>query len=91
MVARNACEQGSISLSGYCCTRGFEFGRSGWGAERFRSLMLFVLVFAIFELPEDVHFLVNRERTRLRKRKWLRAMHVNRVVFVEWLLLYAWV
>ena len=53
--------------------------------------MLFVLVFAIFELPEDVHFLVNREITRLRKRKWLRAMHVNRVVFVEWLLLYAWV
>ena len=53
--------------------------------------MLFVLVFAIFELPEDVHILVIRERRRLRKRKWLRAMHVNRVVFVEWLLLYAWV
>ena len=48
---------------------GFEFGRSGWGAERFRSLMLFVLVFAIFELPEDIHILVIRERRRLRKRK----------------------
>ena len=32
-----------------------------------------------------------RTRRCLRKRKWLRAMHVNRVVFVEWLLLYAWV
>ena len=52
MVARNACEQGSISLSGYFCTRGFEFGRSGWVAEKLESLMLFLLVFVL----EKVHF-----------------------------------
>jgi Flp pilus assembly protein TadB len=36
-------------------------------------------------------FLVIRVRRCLHRHKWLRAMHVNRVVFVEWLLLYAWV
>ena len=26
-----------MSGYGYCCARGFEFGRSGWGAERLES------------------------------------------------------
>jgi hypothetical protein len=38
-------------------------------AKRIQSLMLFVLVFAIFALPEDVYFLVIRVRRCWRKHK----------------------